>query len=215
MKQVITKEEVSKAIAQLKEQGKRPTLATIHALLNNRGSMSTLVRLKSELEASTIPATDSAEGLKSFREIWALAVAEGRGAQEQLIDELRGNVNSMAAENERLEGSLLAAEQQLHELNHAKSLIESELRDYRASVQVQIDSSRAAATEATANASDALARLAERQADHSKQLAALQSERDDAIRRAHEMEIKLVRALALLEAADAVPCGPVWLNHNS
>jgi chromosome segregation ATPase len=215
MKQVITKEEVSKAIAQLKEQGKRPTLAAIHARLNNRGSMSTLVRLKSELEASTIPATDSAEGLKSFREIWALAVAEGRGAQEQLIDELRGNVNSMAAENERLEERLVAGEQQLDELNRAKLLIESELRDYRTRVQVEIDAARATAAEATANASDALARLSERQADHRKQMAALQSERDDAVRKAHEMEMKLVRALALLEVADAAPCGSVWLNHNS
>jgi len=215
MKQVITKEEVSKAMTELMQQGKRPTLAAIHALLNNRGSMSTLVRLKSELEASRTHASDSAEGLKAFREIWALAVAEGRGAQEQLIDELRGNVNSMAAENERLEGRVLATEQQLDELIRAKSLIESELRDYRTRVQVEIDAAHATATEATASASDSLARLAERQADHRQQMATLQSERDDAIRKAHEMEIKLVRALALLEAVDAAPCGSLWLSHNS
>ena len=214
MKQVITKEEVAKAMTDLKAEGKRPTLAAIHALLNHRGSMSTLVRLKSELEASTASTNDSAEGLKAFRETWTLAVAEGRREQEAIISELRGSLNSVAAENERLEGLLLAAEKQIDELNCTKSLIESELREYRARVQLEIDEARVAAAEATANATDALARLAERQADHRNQIAVLQSERDDAIKKAHEMELKLVRTLALLEASDP-PCGAVWLNHNS
>jgi hypothetical protein len=63
MKQIITKEEVGKAIIDLVGQGKKPTLAALHAALNNRGSMSTLVRLKAEIEAASQPAGDSPEGL--------------------------------------------------------------------------------------------------------------------------------------------------------
>jgi hypothetical protein len=55
MKQIITNEEVSKAMADLATQGKKPTLSALHAALNNRGSMSTLVRLKAEIEAAAQP----------------------------------------------------------------------------------------------------------------------------------------------------------------
>lgn len=216
MKQIITKEEVSAAIEQLTAQGKRPTLAAIHAFLNHRGSMSTLVRLKAELQgAGTASVADSPEGLRSFREMWELAVAQGRREHEAVIAELRENLTSVAGENERLEGRIAAAEKKVEDLEHAKSLIEVEFRDYRSHVKAEVEGARAATIEAAANASDALARLAERQADHRKQTATLQSERDEAMKKAHEIEIRLVRALALLEVTDRSACGQVWLNHNS
>jgi hypothetical protein len=50
--------------------------------------MSTLLRLKAEVQGTT-PATDSPEALKRFREVWTMAVAEGRQQQEVLITQLR------------------------------------------------------------------------------------------------------------------------------
>jgi len=48
MKQVLTKQDVVKALAELSAKGKKATLAMLHAAVGNRGSMSTLVRIKGE-----------------------------------------------------------------------------------------------------------------------------------------------------------------------
>jgi chromosome segregation ATPase len=204
MKQVLTKEDVSKAIADLAQQGKRPTLAAIHAALNHRGSMSTLVRLKSELQAAAQSPNDSPEALNAFRQTWAMAVAEGRQQQDVVVAELRESVGAVAAENERLEGLLVAAQNRSRELDEARSRAESGLRELEARVQAELDETRSAAAEANAKAAGALGRLAETQEKHAKQMAALQSERDDAVTKAHEMEIRFVRAQALLEAPRTV-----------
>ena len=81
MKQLLTKEEVAKAIKDLEAQGKKVTCTSLHAALGNRGSMSTLLRLKAEIEGSPAPIADSPTGLKTFREVWTLAVTEGRQQQ--------------------------------------------------------------------------------------------------------------------------------------
>ena len=103
MKAVLTKEEVGKAISHLVGQGKRPTLAALHAALDNRGSMTTLVRLKAEIDAATRSATDSPEALEVFRKVWALARDEERKEQDRQMAELRESIKALAAENERLE----------------------------------------------------------------------------------------------------------------
>ncbi|HEV2247246.1 MAG TPA: DNA-binding protein [Terriglobia bacterium] len=216
MKQIIKKEEVSAAIEQLTAQGKRPTLAAIHGVLNHRGSMSTLVRLKAELQEASKPASgDSPEALMSFRETWLMAVAEGRRQEEALVAELRENLNAILADNERLEGLVLASQNRGQDLEVAKSLAESELKEFRAQVKADLDQARTSAAEANAKATEVLGRLAETQAKHTTQMAAMQAERDEAVMRAHQMEIKLTRALALLEAGGSSPCGNVWLNQNS
>ena len=107
-------------------QSKKPTLAAVHAALNNRGSMSTLVRLKAEIEAAAPPG-DSADGLKAFREVWALAVDEGRNQQEAVVLELRESVKALAMENERLEGTIMASQNHAAEAEQAKSRAETEL----------------------------------------------------------------------------------------
>ena len=78
MKQIITKDDVAKAIQDLVEKGKKPSLAAIHASLNGRGSMSTLVRLKAEIDATAKSDADSPEELKAFREIWSMVCAAAR-----------------------------------------------------------------------------------------------------------------------------------------
>jgi hypothetical protein len=216
MKQVITKEEVSAAMEQLTAQGKRPTLAAIHVLLNRRGSMSTLVRLKAELEESSkLTAGDSPDALQAFRETWAKAVAAGCHQQEVLVAELRESLNTIAAENEKLEALAIASHNQAQELEVSKSRAESELREFRAQVKVNLDEARASTTQANSKATEVLSRFAEAQAKHASQVAALQAERDEALTKSHEMEIRLTRALALLEAGGSSPRGNVWLNQKS
>ena len=110
MKQLLSKEDVAKAIAELSAKGRKPTLVALHAALDHRGSMSTLVRLKSELESAAQPVADSEEALKAFRQVWDLAFDEGRKQQEEVIAELRENLRVLATENERLDGIATGAE---------------------------------------------------------------------------------------------------------
>jgi hypothetical protein len=205
MKQIITKEEVGKAMADLATQGKKPTLSALHAVLNNRGSMSTLVRLKAEIEAAAQPMIDSPEGLKAFRDVWALAVEEGRQQQEAVLLELRESIKSLAAENERLEGTALAAQNRAGELEQAKSRAETELAQFKIHVEGELKHARTGQAEATTQAAGALQNLAESRAAHAAQVAALQGDLTAAVRKAHELELNLVRAEALLEAKGIQP----------
>jgi len=200
MKQIISKEDVAKAINDLVAQGKKPTLAILHAALQHRGSMSTLVRLKAEVEAAAQPISDSPEALKAFREIWALAVEEGRIQQEAVTTELRENLKALAAENERLEGTAIAAQERATELEQTAFRAEAELNRVRAEQERQLSQAQAALVQASAQAAEALQKLSEVQAARSAEVATLQTDLASAVSRAHELELKLVRAQALLEA---------------
>jgi hypothetical protein len=59
--------------------------------------------------------------------------------------------------------------------------------------------------EATTQAAGALQKLAESQAAHATQVAALQADLTTAVRKAHELELQFVRAEALLEAKGIQP----------
>jgi hypothetical protein len=203
MKQIISKEDVAKAMHDLAAQGKKATLATLHAALNNRGSMSTLVRLKSEIEAATQPVSDSPDALKAFREIWVLAVKEGRAQQEAINVELRENLNALAAENERLEGVTVAAHNRATELEQAASRAEAELNRVRAEQGRALDQSQAALVAAGTQAADALQKLAGVQAAHAAEVATIQKDLAAAVAKSHELELKLVRTQALAETKGA------------
>jgi hypothetical protein len=200
MKKIISKEEVAKAISDVAIQGKKPTLAILHAALNHRGSMSTLVRLKSEIDAAAQPESDAPEALKAFREIWALAVEEGRIQQEAVTAELRENLKALASENERLDGTAMAAQDRATELEQAASRAGAELNRSRTEQERELNQAQAALVQASAQATEALQRLSEVQAIRSAEVAALQTDLASAVSRAHELELKLVRAQALLEA---------------
>jgi len=204
MKQIITKEEVGKAILDLVGQNKKPTLAALHAALGHRGSMSTLVRLKSEIEAAQTMA-DSPEGLKAFREVWSSAVNEGREKQDAVIVELRESIKALATENERLEGTAVSAQNHAVELEQAKSCAEAELSQVKTQIEGERKHAMTALAEATTQAAGALQKLAEAQAAHAAQVTVLQSDLTGAVRKAHELELQLVRAEALLEAKGIQP----------
>jgi len=200
MKQVLSKEDVAKAVRDLAAQGKKPTLAMLHAALNNRGSMSTLVRLKAEIEAAAQPVTDSPDALRAFREIWALAVEEGRLQQEAVVTELRENLRTLAAENERLDGTATAAQTRVGELEQSVSRAEAELSRVRTEQEQALGRSQAALVQVSAQASEALQKLAEVQAARSAEVTSLQRDLALAVSKGHDLELKLVRAQALLEA---------------
>jgi chromosome segregation ATPase len=200
MKQVISRDEVAKAMSDLAAQGKKPTLAILHAALQHRGSMSTLIRLKAEIEAAAQPASDSPDALKAFREIWALAVEEGRIKQESTIAELRENLKTLAAENERLEGTAIAAQSRATELEQALTHAEAELKRTTTEQEGKLSQAQSSLVQASAQAAQALQTLTQVQAARSAEVATLQSDLDRAVSKAHELELKLVRAQALLEA---------------
>jgi hypothetical protein len=127
MKSILTKADVEKAKASLLSQGKRPTLAALHAALDNRGSMTTLVEIKAEIDAAKNTQADSPEALESLRNIWALARAEERKEQEGQLAELRECIAALSNENQRLEGTSAAAEKRAGDMSEAKSQAEAAL----------------------------------------------------------------------------------------
>ena len=165
MKQILSKDDVAKAMSNLAAQGKKPTLAILHAALQHRGSMSTLIRLKAEIEAAAQPATDSPEALKTFREVWALAVEEGRGQQEAVITELRETVKTLSAENERLDGTAIAAQERADELQRACARLESDFKRATAAAERRVSEAQEETLKAKNQTADALQSLAKNQTD--------------------------------------------------
>ncbi len=200
MKQIITKEAVGNAIAQLVGHGKKPTLVALHAALDNRGSMSTLIRLKAEIEAEARRPMDSPDALEAFREVWSIARNEGRQEQEQAVAELRESLQSLAAENERLEGEAGAAQMRATVLEQAQAKAETELQHLRISAERDLSRATSTMRDAGLQAAKALQQLADARGDHASQVTTLQTELTAAQRNAHEFELQLVRARALLEA---------------
>jgi hypothetical protein len=190
MKQVLTQSDVAKAISDLVAQGKKPTMAAIHAAVG-KGSMSTLHRIKTEIDAmvQTQPATDSPEAQQAFRTVWNLAVDQGRKQNEAIVAEMRDDIRTLAVENERQEGDASLWQ------NRAAELEKSQVR-----AEADRQAAQSALCEASAQSARALQQLADAQADHASQTRKLQADLDEALRKAHDLELELVRARALMEA---------------
>jgi hypothetical protein len=203
MKQVITREEVATAMSGLSaKNGKKATLAALHAALGGRGSMTTLIRLKNELETAAQGIVDSDEGLKAFREVWALALQEGRQQQEAVITELRDNLQTVLIENEKLEGVAASALERVASFEEAKARADAVSAKTKADLENQLSQERTAVIRATEQARQALEQLAQEQANRASEVAGLRSELDKAVGKAHTLELELVRARALLEPRD-------------
>jgi hypothetical protein len=200
MKPVLTKEEVGKAISRLIAEGKKPTLAALHTALDNKGSMSTLVRLKAEIEAVEQPPTDSPDALQAFRKIWTVARDEGRKEQEQALVDMRDNLRSLAVENERLEGIAAAAKGRAADLEQAKIKADTELETLRTNTERDLALATATVRDAGLQAAKALQELADTRGAQATQLAALHAELALVQLKAHNFELQLVRTGALLEA---------------
>jgi len=182
MKQLLTKDDVAKALKDLEAQGKKVTLTSIHASLGNRGSMSTLVRLKAEIEGASPTVADSPVALKNFHDVWAQAVAEGRQQQEALVAQLREEMTALATENERLDGLAV-------EFDHTREKAEAE-RDHVLGEQKTLQTELVKATEQT---KQVLERLADERAAHAKELAASRQELADEVLKLHALQLEMAR----------------------
>ena len=127
MKPVITREAVADAIKKLTDAGQKPTLAAIHAALGGKGSISTLIKLKAEIESQATAPQDSAESLTQFRALWAVAVGEGRKQAEAQLAEIRAGLDALSAENERLEASAIADAARVQEMQAQRDKLVDEL----------------------------------------------------------------------------------------
>jgi predicted nucleic acid-binding Zn-ribbon protein len=127
MKPIITREGVADAIKKLNDAGQKATLSAIHAALGGKGSLSTLIKFKAELEQQAAAPQDSAEGLNQFRTLWAAAVGEGRKQLENQIAEIRAGLDALTAENERLEAAAIADANRLAEIQAQRDKLIDEL----------------------------------------------------------------------------------------
>ena len=144
--------------------------------------MSTLLRLKAEIEGSPAPIADSPTGLKTFREVWTLAVTEGRQQQEGVIAQLREELKAVATENERLDGLAV-------EYAHAKETAEAE----RDRLVVEQSTLQAGLVKEAEQTNQVLGELAEERAARAKELATMRQELAHEVQKVHQMELELVR----------------------
>lgn len=200
MKQILTREEVAKAISDLAgKTSKRPTLAAIHAALRGKGSMTTLIKLKNEVEAAAQSPVDSEEGLKIFREVWALAVQEGRHQQESVLAEMKENLQTVLIENERLEGVASSAAARADNCEAAQAKVEADRDVLKAEYERRLGEANTALIQANDQARLALDHLASERAARAAEVAGLRIELAKSVAQSHGLELQLVRARALLE----------------
>ena len=197
MKAILTKDDVAGAIEKLKAAGKKPTLQAIHAALGNRGSISTLVRLKGEIEAGAVAVKDDETGLQAFRELWAQAVEEGRKAKEAEVAELQEALDATADEAEKAEGETLAAREKLAAVEAQRDALISDL----AASNAALTASRAEGAGHAEKIAAVLERVAKLQEDHAAALAKAGAELATEHDRAHKLEIELAKLQAVSEAS--------------
>ena len=195
MKALIVRQDVAKAIDSLKAVGKKPTIQAIHSALGNRGSLSTLVKLKAEIEADAVVERDSEEGLKAFREVWALAVQEGRNQKDAAAEEMRQALDAMAAESQKMEGEVAVAAERAAALEQGRAELTAELTK----ANERVTAVRATSEQNATKLSEALETLAKIQQSHAAELADLRQQLTEAVKRSHTLEVKLARAEAKLE----------------
>ena len=193
------KETVAKALEALKAQGKKSTLSSLHAALGNRGSLSTLIKLKAEVEGVAASPANSPTGLKVLEQLWTLATTEGRQQAEQSLAQAREELAALVNENERLDGLALAAEERAKELERTKVNLETELHELKHALAKEQQVLQADLLKATEQANQTIHKLAEERTAHAAELRTLRDELARQVRKAHEMELELVRIKAVVE----------------
>ena len=195
MKAILTRDDVSQAIDKLKAAGKKTTLAAIHAALENRGSISTLVRLKGEIEAGAVQVKDDESGLQAFREIWAQAAEVGRKAKEAEVAELQEALEATAEEAEKAAGETLAAKERLAAVEAQRDALISDL----AAAQSALTHARAEGAGHAEKIAEKMERIASLQEAHAAALAQAGAELRAEHDRAHKLEIELAKLQAISE----------------
>ena len=197
MKSIISKQDVAKAIESLKATGKKPTLQAIHAAIGGKGSLSTIQKFRSELEAELVTSQDSEESLQVFQQLWAKAVEEGSALKEAQCAELREALDAMAAESEKTAGELIALQERTREIEAQRDGLIADL----AKASEQVTAARASGGESATKLAASLERIAELQASHSETLASLRGELSESEKKGHETALTLARTEARLSSS--------------
>jgi chromosome segregation ATPase len=108
----ITKEDVRRVRDQLKAEGTKPTLDKIRAALGNIGSVTTIQGFKTELDEEEQAEKDSPEALQTFRDVWSMAVHEGRSQREVEVQDLKETIQALSDEVNRSDAEASASQLQ-------------------------------------------------------------------------------------------------------
>jgi hypothetical protein len=180
----------------LQAAGKKATLVALHAALGNRGSITTLVKIKAEIDAETLQQQDSEEGLKTFREVWALAVEEGRRQNAGECAELREAIGMLTTESEQAEGELAQGHEHLCDVEAQRDSLLAQV----AIANEQAVAAHAAADQNAAKVAEVMEHRDKLRIEHAQEVSRLRSELETAQNRARELDLALARSEALREA---------------
>lgn len=128
MKRILEREDVEKAIRDLEAVGKKPTLQAIHAMLENRGSVTTLMRIKAEIDTENLKTKESEAVLRAFRELRMLAIEEGRAQRQKEYEDQQTAVSLLTKQIEEFEKQRVA---DLEAFEKEKAVLEKEIEDTR------------------------------------------------------------------------------------
>jgi chromosome segregation ATPase len=173
MKTVITKEDVEKAIEGLKSSGKTPTMAAIYAALGSRGSMTTICKIKAELDQPQQP-QPTEEAQQAFRNLWQQAYEAGRTSAAMQQQEFERALAVADTRIEELDGELVASKTLADDLEMARAALAADLAQV-ATRNLEIS-----------NLLDEMNRLRK---SHAEELKILKDKLDSAVAATHSAEI--------------------------
>lgn len=207
----ITKAEVQTVISDLKNAGEKATVRNIHAALGGSASMTTVLKFKREIDAQTEPLVqDSEPGLATFRQLWSLAVDEGRGQRQAEVAEMQETIEALMQDAERLEALTTSSAARLAESERQREdltkRLAAALQDV-ATAQAAGQGHAAAAAEAFQKMAtlqtDANKALREAQDNSSRTIGALREELHEAREKLHAATIDKANLRGQLTAAQA------------
>ncbi len=182
-KKDLTREDVETTMANIRADGKNPSVARIRSIIG--GSDSTIARFKREIEADTALPKFSEEAQQAFRVVWDKGVAHGAAQSAQALDEIRQDYDSVLEENERLEGQLAAAE--MRQEKHQKQY--EDLLSRLSIAQAQATEARANSEAGARQLAEALARLSELHDSFAAEGAQLRVQLADMTDKVHALEL--------------------------
>jgi chromosome segregation ATPase len=99
----ITPEDVAAATERIRIRKESPTVERIRAELGNRGSSSTILKYRQQLEKEEVaePSTTNGEALKAFTVIWKEAFDLGEASRNVDLENLRDDLESVKKEAEK------------------------------------------------------------------------------------------------------------------
>ncbi len=192
--QKITKEDVGTAIATLKRDGKQISLAAIRTALGNRGSLTTIQEMKSEIDAAEAALKDPPQALQAFRQIWSEALQLGRSERAPEVADLEELNKALATELKALEGDVIAC-------RNSRVEVQSRLED----TMTKLAATNQALAEARLEANQHAAKLLAVFDDHQKVLAQERTLSAAARAQVHELELKVTRLETELQVRRTFP----------